>query len=60
MGLSNLEVLMNAQMNLETFQEMNPAVARHPIFMIAKQQLDNGIKALEDGQPPSADYIEQP
>ena len=46
MSLSILEVLMNAQINLQTFQQMNPAVARHPIFMIAKQQLDNGIQAL--------------
>ena len=60
MSLSILEVLMNAQINLQTFQQMNPAVARHPIFMIAKQQLDNGIQALEDRQSPGADYIEQP
>jgi len=58
MSVSNLEVLQNAQMNLETFVRMNPMVARHPIFMMATEQVKNGVAALKSGKDINDTYIE--
>ena len=44
----NAELAMCVQMNLATLAQMAPAVARHPIFLIAKDQLDALVKRLEE------------
>ena len=59
MSLSNLEVLLNAQINFETVAKMVPGIGGHPIFAIATEQLKNGIAALEAGQSPDDTFIEQ-
>lgn len=58
MSVSILEVLMNAQINFENVARMNAAVSRHPMFMLATEQLKNGIAALEAGQSPDDTYTE--
>jgi hypothetical protein len=42
-----MEYFQNAKTNFETFLKMNPAVRFHPIFMMALEQLINGIAVLE-------------
>ncbi len=48
MSTTVLEALQNAQINLETAGCVF-GLETHPFFSIAKSQLDNGIKALENG-----------
>ena len=57
MSTTVLEVLENAQINFRTFCNLNKTVALQPIFIIALEQLDNGIKALQKGHKP--DHIIQ-
>lgn len=47
MAVSAHEALYNAQANFETVERQNPALKKHPQFMIGKSQLDNVIKHLE-------------
>lgn len=47
MSTTVLEALQNAQINFETIGRMG--ANRHPIFMMALEQLSNGIKALNNG-----------
>lgn len=42
-----IEYFQNAQVNLENLARMVPELAKHPIFLIAKSQLENGIEKLE-------------
>ena len=58
MSVSILEVLLNAQVNFDNVATFNPSVARDPMFMIATEQLRNGIEALESGQSPEDTYTE--
>ena len=43
-----LDALENAKCNFETIGRMG--AGSHPIFAIALEQLNNGIKALENGK----------
>lgn len=45
--VSALECLQNAQINFENLARMAPVVGNHPIYKLAKEQLDNGIEKLE-------------
>lgn len=45
-----LELLRSAEINFENFAKMVPAVAAHPIFAIAKQQLAAGIAEAEKSE----------
>jgi hypothetical protein len=45
-----LEALQNAQINLTTVSETG--AVDNPLFEVARQQLANVIKALEDGYQP--------
>ena len=45
--LTGLEMIENAQYNLQTVARTNPALAAHPIFVLAMEQLENGLAALE-------------
>ena len=58
MAVSIFEVFMNAQMNLETFAQMNMAAAKNPLFLLGMEQLKNGIAALESGQGADDTYSE--
>ncbi len=51
-----LEALKNAQINLATLGRMG--LVGHPIFVIATEQLKNGIEALDNGKMPS-DVLQQ-
>ncbi len=46
MSCSIREVILNSQANFENVERMNPMLKNHPIYMIAKSQLDNAIKAI--------------
>ncbi len=46
MSCSIREVILNSQANFENIERMNPMLKNHPIYMIAKSQLDNAIKAI--------------
>lgn len=47
MSTTVLEALQSAQINFQTLG--NVGLKGDPIYEIAKEQLDNGIKALENG-----------
>lgn len=55
MSTTVLEALQNAQLNFETLG--NSGLKTNGIFLIAKDQLDNAIEALEAGK--AADYVLQ-
>ena len=44
----NAELAECAKMNFETVAKMAPALAAHPIFQIAKTQLDALVKRLSE------------
>lgn len=46
-----IDALRNAQLNFTTIGRMG--ASRSPIFVIAMQQLENGIQALENGKAPN-------
>ena len=48
MSTTVLDALMNAKINFETAQTMGHSGSGNPIFMIAMEQLNNAIKALEN------------
>lgn len=48
MATTVLEALMNAKTNFETLGRAG--LEQHPIYLIAIEQLCNGIKALENGK----------
>lgn len=56
MSTTALEALQNAQINFETLGNMG--LKSNPFFVIAKNQLDNGIEALENGMKPD-DIIQE-
>ncbi len=45
--LSALEIFECAKINFNNLSNMNPALKKHPFFVLAMEQLDNGIKKLE-------------
>ncbi len=45
---SNWELAESAKMNFENVARMAPAIAAHPIFQIAKMQLDALVKRLSE------------
>jgi hypothetical protein len=47
--MSPLDILRCAQANFVNFELLCPAVGRNPLYLIAKTQLDAGVKALEVG-----------
>lgn len=59
MAVSAHEALMNAQYNLESLAKQNPSLLKHPIFFIAKAQIDNVIKHFEANKSID-DEIEEP
>jgi hypothetical protein len=46
--ISALEILECAKINFENVEKMNPTLLLHPIYLLAKEQLNNGIKKLEE------------
>ena len=42
-----LEIIMSAKINFENFVKMVPAAAPHPLFQIAKEQLDEAASMVE-------------
>ena len=52
------EVLLNAQINFENLERLNPGVKQSPIYWMAKNQLDNALKQLEDGGSVEAEFVE--
>lgn len=45
-----LELLMSAQINFENLVAQNPAIATHPMYAIAKMQLDEAIEKLIEAE----------
>ena len=52
------EVLLNAQINFENLERMSPALKQNPMYGMAKNQLDNALKQLEDGGSVEAEFVE--
>ena len=50
MSTTVLEALENAKTNFETLGRMGAKT--NPIYLIAMEQLENGVKALENGKNP--------
>jgi hypothetical protein len=44
---NNAELAMCAQMNFQTVAALAPALAAHPIFRMAQEQLDALVKRLD-------------
>ena len=44
-----LDALKNAQINFNNVIKMNHILKEHPIFCLAKNQLENALEALEKG-----------
>lgn len=57
MATTVLGALQCAKINFEAIGK-EPAVGRHPIFVIALEQLTNAVTALENGKAPS-DVIQE-
>lgn len=47
-----LELLMSAKINFETLVKQNPQVEQHPLYAIAKMQLDEAIEKLKEEKTP--------
>lgn len=43
------EAILNAQINFDAVLRLNRSLGDHPIFTIAKGQLDNAVEALNNG-----------
>ena len=43
-----MEYFLNAQVNFENLKRLIPSLSNHPIYLMAQEQLDNGIKKLEE------------
>lgn len=48
-SLTILEVLLNAQINFGNAQTIMPLLKQNPLFLLAKQQLDNSLLLLSAG-----------
>ncbi len=46
-SLSILEVAENAKINFDNTVRLNPVLGKHPMFIIAMEQLKEAIKMLE-------------
>ena len=47
-NMSAEEILEGAKINFETVVKQNPQVGQHPIFQIAMDQLQEGIRKLKE------------
>jgi hypothetical protein len=47
-----LEMARCAQVNFDNLVHQNPILKRHPYYLIARQQLDAAVAALEDKPGP--------
>jgi len=47
MKLTAKEILLSAEINFQTFQKTYINVTKHPIFILAMNQLKDGIAALK-------------
>lgn len=48
MGLYELaELISSAKINFENVENLNPMLSKHPIYMIAKTQLDEAETSIE-------------
>ena len=45
--LTAKEILMNAEINFKNYQKMTCGTSINPFFVIAMEQLRNGLKKLE-------------
>ena len=45
--METLELLHCAQINFDNLIKMNPQVASHPMYIIARTQLDEAVRQLE-------------
>lgn len=43
-----LEQAQCAQINFDNLTSMNPAIQAHPMYKIARVQLDNAVQILDD------------
>ena len=50
MNCTVLEALENAQLNFANAARFIPGVATHPMFVLAKNQLDNALAAIDNGK----------
>lgn len=57
MSTTVIEALENAKMNFETIGTMS-GLSGHPIYMMALEQLKNGVESLENGLSPD-DVIQE-
>ena len=46
--LSILEIAENAKINFDNVVRLNPVLSKHPMFIIAMEQLKEVIKMLEE------------
>lgn len=44
------EWLLNAQINFQNVEKMNPGLKAHPIYRMAKEQLDNAIRVIDQSE----------
>lgn len=44
------EAMLNAQFNFGKIEKMLPILKSHPIYLIAKNQLDNALKSIDEGK----------
>ncbi len=42
-----IEILMCAQVNFDNLIELNPAIGKHPMYIMARRQLDDGVEELK-------------
>lgn len=47
-SLSILEIAENAKINFDNVKRLNPVLGKHPMFIIAMEQLEEAIKMLEE------------
>ena len=45
--MDTLELLQCSQINFDNLVKMNPQIKGHPMYMIARTQLDEAIKQFE-------------
>lgn len=49
MSLTANDVLLSSQINFQNVEKMNPGLLKHPIYQLARNQLDNVIKHVNEG-----------
>lgn len=53
--VSPLELVMCAKINFENAQKMMPVLGSHPVFQMARQQLDEALRAVEASERQAVD-----